>query len=67
MRVKTPEQELAELRREVIILRSFVIGLAGTDPEGAYNPSFVQEILKSSQEKSIGKFQDDKSFLAALQ
>lgn len=37
------------LRREVGILRSFLIGVAGKDKEGNYNPKFVEKILKTSQ------------------
>jgi hypothetical protein len=67
MTTKTQEQELTELRHEVAILRSFVIGVAGKDAEGEYNPEFVRYILEASQEETAGTFTDSESFLAAIQ
>lgn len=43
---KTPT--LKTLADEVSLLRSFVIGVTGTDDEGAYRPEFVEEILRTS-------------------
>lgn len=54
------------LEREVSALRSFVIGLAGKDPEGNYRPDFVEKILKVSQEDTVGEFKDSQSFLKQL-
>ena len=54
------------LRREVKLLRSFVIGLAGRDPEGAYRPEFVREIVRAAREKPRFRFKNAKSFLTHL-
>lgn len=57
---------LSTLRREVRQLRSFVIGLAGKDPEGAYRPEFVREILRAAKETPRYQFRDARSFLRQL-
>lgn len=67
MNTKTQQQELTELHNEIVILRSFVIGLAGKDSEGEYDPAFVQKVLKASQEELVGTFKNAQTFLAALQ
>jgi len=67
MSTKTEQHDFSELRQEVINLRSFVIGMAGKDLEGDYNPEFVKHTLRASQEEPVGAFEDAQSFLAALQ
>ena len=52
-----------ELKREIELLRSFVIGQAGKDPEGEYRPEFVRRILKAAKEKPKYEFKDATSFL----
>ena len=54
---------LKELKREVELLRSFVIGQTGKDPEGRYKPEFVKRVLKAAQEKPTYEFKDAESFL----
>lgn len=54
------------LQKEVKLLRSFMIGVAGTDKEGAYRPEFVKSILSSVNENPTHTFRDAKSFLAHL-
>lgn len=63
---QTKKQSLRELKNEVALLRSFVIGLAGKDKEGEYRPEFVRKILKAAKEKPTYTFRDARSFLAEL-
>lgn len=58
---------IAALRQEVRQLRSFVIGIAGADPEGDYRPEFVRRILRAAREKPRYEFKDARSFLSHLQ
>lgn len=55
-----------EMQREVTLLRSFVIGAAGKDPEGAYRPEFVERIFRAMQEPASHTFRNSESFLAQL-
>jgi hypothetical protein len=64
MAIKTKQNDsLKRIEQEVSALRSFVIGLAGKDPEGNYRPEFVGKALKLSQEDIVGEFKDSQSFL----
>jgi len=58
--------QIENLQREVVSLRSFVIGLVGRDEEGKYKPAFVKKILKLSQERADHIFNDKNSFLTQL-
>ena len=42
------KQTLKTVANEVSMLRSFFIGAAGQDTEGAYRPEFVENILRVS-------------------
>lgn len=55
-----------ELEKEVKLLRSYVIGNAGKDPEGNYNPNFVEKVLKAAEETANYKFEDSQTFLDKL-
>lgn len=57
---------IVDLQNEVILLRSFVIGIAGKDKEGEYKPEFVNRIFNALKEKSEFKFTDSKNFLTQL-
>lgn len=59
----TETSAVKELKREVELLRSFVIGQTGRDPEGAYKPEFVRRILRAAQAGSAYEFKDAGSFL----
>jgi len=63
MTTKTLEKKTRKLEREVELLRSFMIGQAGKDLEGEYNPAFVKKILKAAKEKPKYEFKDAESFL----
>ena len=67
MTIKTLDKKTRELKKEVGLLRSFVIGQAGRDPEGEYNPAFARRVLKVAQEKPLYEFKDAKSFLRHIQ
>lgn len=57
---------LVELEREIGLLRSFIIGLAGRDEEGKYRPEFVGRVFESLREKPKFSFKNASGFLAQL-
>ena len=58
-------KEVSYLKSEVGKLRSAVISLIGEDPEGVYNPQFVNETLRIvSNAKPAGIFKGKENFLA---
>ena len=59
----TKTNSIKELKREVELLRSVVIGQIGKDPEGEYKPAFVEKILEAAQEPRAHEFHDEDSFL----
>jgi hypothetical protein len=59
-------KEVATLKQEIQLIRSFLISLSGNDPEGSYNPKFVKEIRAALSEKPTYIFKDAQSFLALL-
>lgn len=59
-------QNIAELKREVGLLRSFVIGIVGKDKEGQYRPEFVKKVLRATEHNPAHFFTDPRSFLAKL-
>ena len=63
----TQEKNVAELQKEVKLLRSFVIGFVGKDREGEYRPEFVRKILQAVTDKATHTFQNSQSFLRDLQ
>lgn len=58
---------ITALRREIKLLRSFVIGAAGKDDEGQYRPEFVRKILAASAETPKHRFTTAQSFFKQLQ
>jgi len=67
MTTKTLAKKTQELEKEVELLRSFIIGQAGKDPEGNYNPEFVEDMLRSlSGNTAEHKFKNKKSFIEYL-
>ncbi|HEX9721907.1 MAG TPA: DUF2683 family protein [Candidatus Paceibacterota bacterium] len=62
----TQDKNVSELKKEVRLLRSFVIGFAGKDQEGEYRPQFVQKILKAASKGTTKTFKDSTSFLKEL-
>ena len=63
MTTKALDKKTKALEMEVELLRSFVIGQAGKDPEGEYNPDFVKRALKAAKENPKYEFKDPDSFL----
>lgn len=53
---------IADLQREINLLRSFVIGCIKKDKEGKYRPKFVKEVFQALREKAEYTFEDKKSF-----
>jgi hypothetical protein len=66
MSTKTLEKLVKNLSKEVIQLRSFVISVAGRDPEGDYRPEFVRKMKKISSEKPVLEYTDRGSLLKLL-
>ena len=54
------------LEKEVELLRSFVIGIAGKDNEGEYKPEFVERVLRALKDKPEFEFTNSKAFLSQL-
>ncbi len=54
-------------RRDLVLLKSFMIGSIGKDKEGKYRKEFVERALRASQETPTFEFKDAKSFLKHLQ
>ena len=63
MTTKILEKKVRKLEKETTLLRSFIIGQAGRDPEGEYRPEFVKRILRAVEEKPKYEFKDAQSFL----
>lgn len=59
-------EELTNLRKEMVLLRSLIISILGEDREGKYRPSFVDNILNAAQEKPRFEFKNPESLLAQL-
>lgn len=57
---------ISAIQEEIKLLRSFIIGIIGKDKEGEYNPSLVNDVLKSSKEKPQYKFKGKHSFLKQI-
>lgn len=60
-------QEISDLKKEMGMFRSFLIGAIAKDPEGNYRPDFVKRILQLSKEKADFTFKNAKGFLQEIQ
>lgn len=60
-------RKIFNLKKEMKILRSFVIGAIIKDKEGEYRPEFVKKILRLSKEKRGFDFRNAKIFLKQIQ
>lgn len=60
------QSQVQDLRREVVQLRSVLIGLMGRDQEGSYHPKFVRGILAATKEAPTREFTDPDSFWKQL-
>ncbi len=60
-------REVSDLKREMGMLRSFLIGALAKDEEGEYRPEFVKKILRLSKERAGFTFKDTKSFFVQIQ
>ena len=65
--IKNGVRKIGDLARELNLLRSFLIGIAGKDREGNYRPEFVRKILGAAKEKGRFLFRNKESFLSRLQ
>ncbi len=59
--------EIKTLQKEMILFRSFLIGVAGKDREGAYRPEFVSRTLDALNDKPTHQLRDAKSFIKHLE
>lgn len=66
MTTKTLEKKYDNLSQEVVMLRSFIIGIAGRDPEGEYRPEFVKRIREAAKEKSTYRYTGPGSLLKLI-
>lgn len=60
-------REVSNLKSEIGMLRSFIIGVLAKDQEGEYRPEFIKKVLQLSKEKTRFIFKDTESFLAQIQ
>lgn len=56
-------REVSDLKKEVKILRSFLIGSLSKDKEGEYKPEFIKKILRLSKEEGVLRFKNPEDFL----
>ena len=68
MSTKTIERQINNLNRQMVMLRSVVISVIGEkDPEGEYNPEFVNKILKLANKKQKAvKFTNSTDFFKMI-
>jgi len=66
MSTQTLTKKLNNLSQEVTMIRSFIIGMAGKDPEGEYRPEFVKRIKKSALEKPAYRYTGPGSLLKLI-
>lgn len=59
-------QDTLNLKEEVNLLRSFVIGTVGKDVEGEYRPEYIEKVLQALKEKPDYRFQGSEDFLDKL-
>jgi len=57
---------IADLQREINLLRSFVIGCVKKDKEGKYRPKFIKDAFRAIREKAEYDFENKISFLNRL-
>ena len=55
-----------QLKQDVRLLKSFMIGIAGRDKEGDYHPKFVQHMMKALRDKPNHTYRGAKTFLEKL-
>ena len=55
------------LQRELALLRSYVVSIAGKDREGAYKPELVARVRKTLREEPTKCFKDANSFLREIE
>ena len=65
--VEKLNKKISNLKKEMAILRSFLIGTIAKDKEGEYEPETIKKILRLSKEKAEFTFKDAKSFLEQIQ
>lgn len=60
-------REISNLKGEMKIFRSLIIGLLGKDREGEYRSEFVKKILRLSKKRAGFAFKNAESFLKQIQ
>lgn len=59
-------EEFDGVQRDIRVLRSFLVSVAGEDREGAYRPEFVRAVLTASTERPTRKFRGADHFLREI-
>jgi hypothetical protein len=57
---------IADLQREINLLRSFVVGYVKKDKEGKYRQKFIKDSFRAIREKAEYAFENKISFLNHL-
>ena len=65
--VANKNSALENIKRELNMLRSIVIGKMVQDEEGKYNPRFVRRVLKAADKEPDLKFTGKDLFIQQLQ
>lgn len=66
MTTKTLEKRTSELKKEIELLRSVVLGYVGKDSEGDYKPDFVKRAISAVSQNPKYEFKDAGSLLKHL-
>lgn len=59
-------QKNQAFHQQITLLKSFMIGVAGRDPEGNYRSEFVERTLRAVEEKPIHRFTSSSDFLKKI-
>ncbi|MBI4253102.1 hypothetical protein HY623_02925 [Candidatus Uhrbacteria bacterium] len=62
----TATADIKTLKKEMTLLRSFLIGVAGKDGEGIYRPEFVNRVFVAMNDQPTYRFSNAKTFLEHL-
>lgn len=66
MTTKNITKQINNLSQELNIIRSFIIGIAGKDPEGEYRSEFVKRIRKAALENPVYSYKGQGSLLKLI-
>ncbi|MEK7610971.1 MAG: hypothetical protein AAB486_01185 [Patescibacteria group bacterium] len=58
--------QVVDIKKEVALLRSYIIGVVGKDSDGSYRPEFVRRIFRNLSDKPVHIFKSPSLFLKQL-